>query len=364
MVDFVAFFEASEDGDGFGDGWFVDEDGLEAPFEGFVFFDVLSVLVEGGCSYASEFSSGEHGFEHIGGVEGSFGFAGSDEGVHLVDEEDDFAFGLFDFVEYGFESFFELASVFGAGDEGSHVEGDDGFVAESFGDVSGYDSLGEAFGDGGFADAGLSDEDGVVFGASGEDLDGPADLFVSSDDGVEFAGAGACGEVDAVFFEGLEGVFGSGVVDLASGADVLDSGLEVFFGDTVCGEGFSGGSFVFGEGEEEVFGGDVLVSHFFGEGEGVVEGGLESSSDGGSVLGGGGDFGGVFEGFLDVGFDEGGLGSGFLKDGVGDAGVVGEDSIEEVFGFDGLVLVFGGGLLGGLEGLLGFDGEFVEAHGT
>ena len=53
------------------------------------------------------------------------------------------------------------------------------------------DPLGEALDDRGLADAGLADQDGVVLGAAGEDLDDAADLVVAADDRVELARLGA-----------------------------------------------------------------------------------------------------------------------------------------------------------------------------
>jgi hypothetical protein len=203
VVDFVAFAEAAEDGDGVLDGGLIDDDGLEAAFEGGVLLDVLAVFVEGGGADAVEFAAGEHRLEQVAGVHGAFGLAGADDGVEFVDEEDDFAFGAGDLLEDGLEALLEFAAVLGAGDEGAHVEGDNALVLEAFGDIAADDALGEAFGDGGFADAGFADEDGVVLGAAGEDLHDAADFVVAADDGVEFALFGHLIEVAAILFEGL-----------------------------------------------------------------------------------------------------------------------------------------------------------------
>ena len=86
--------------------------------------------------------------------------------MQFVDKEDDFAFAFFDFRQNRFKAFFEFTAEFSAGDEGAHVEGEDGFVFESLGDVSVNDSLSESFGNGGFAHAGFAYEDGVIFGFS------------------------------------------------------------------------------------------------------------------------------------------------------------------------------------------------------
>ena len=140
MVDLVAFLEAAEDGDGVFDGRFADHDGLEAAFEGGVFFDVLAVLVEGGGADAAEFAAGELGFEEIAGVHGAFGFACADDGVEFVDEEDDLAFAGGDFLEEGFETFFEFAAEFCSSHHAAEVHADEPFVFEGIGDVAGDDA--------------------------------------------------------------------------------------------------------------------------------------------------------------------------------------------------------------------------------
>ena len=68
VMDFVAFLEAAQDGDGFLDARFVDEDRLEAAFQRGVFFDVLAIFVEGGRADAAQLAAGQRRFEHVGGV--------------------------------------------------------------------------------------------------------------------------------------------------------------------------------------------------------------------------------------------------------------------------------------------------------
>ena len=62
------------------------------------------------------------------------------------------------------------------------------------------DAQRQALDDRGLADAGLADEDGIVLGAPGQDLDGAADLLVAADHRVELAVARRLGEVAGVFF--------------------------------------------------------------------------------------------------------------------------------------------------------------------
>jgi len=92
-VDLVALAQAAEDGDRVLDRRLFDDDRLEAPFESGVLLDVLAVLVQRGGADAVKLAAGEHGLEEIAGVHGALGGAGADDGMELVDEKDDLAFG-------------------------------------------------------------------------------------------------------------------------------------------------------------------------------------------------------------------------------------------------------------------------------
>jgi hypothetical protein len=151
----------------------LDLHGLEAALEGGVLLDVLAVFVEGGRADALQLAAAEGGLEDVGGVHGALGGAGPDDGVQLVDEEDD-VLGALDLVHHGLDALLELAAVFGAGDHEGEVEGDDFLVGEDLGHVALGDFLREALDDGGLAHPGLADEHGVVLGAAAEDLDDAA----------------------------------------------------------------------------------------------------------------------------------------------------------------------------------------------
>ncbi len=364
VVGLVALAQAAQDGDGVFDVGLADVDDLEAALEGGVLLDVLAVLVEGGCADGAQAAAGERGLEHVAGVHGALGRARADEGVQLVDEEDDLAVGVFDLLEHGLEAVFELAAVLGAGDHAGEVEGDDALVFEDLGDVAVDDAAGEAFDDGGLADAGLADEDGIVFGAAGEDLDDAANLFVAADDGVELALAGEVGEVFAVFFERLElalGVLVGDALRAAHGGERLEDGVV---GRAHGGEGVAGGvAFGFGEGEEEVLGGDVLVL----EDVGLFGGAVEDLLQGGGHAGLGvaaGDLGQLGDGGVRAGEELLHADACAFEHGQDDALAVFQQGGEQVHGQDFRVAVLGGHGGGGLDGLLRLDGEFfpLECH--
>ena len=175
--------------------------GLEAAFESGVLFDIFAVFVHGGGADALQFAAREGRFNDIGGIHGTFGRAGADEGMKFVDKEED-AFEFTNFFHNGFDAFLELSAVLGTCDHESEIEGDDFFITKNFRNVARGDLLGEAFDDGGFTDASFTDEDGIIFGAATEDLDNSFDFVFTADDGIEFIFAGEFGEVAAEGFEG------------------------------------------------------------------------------------------------------------------------------------------------------------------
>src|ERR1019366_3037624 len=210
VMHFILLLQTAKDGDSVFHVGFADENDLEAALEGSVFFDVLAVFVERGGANGAQFSAGERGLQHVGSVDGAFGSSGADQRVQLIDEENDLALGVFDFLEDGFEAVFELAAIFCAGQHGPEIERDYALVLQAVVRVAGNDALSEAFDDGGLADSGLANEHRVVFGAARKDLDDAADFFIASNDGIELAAARLLGEIAGVALERL--VLGFGIL--------------------------------------------------------------------------------------------------------------------------------------------------------
>ena len=247
VVGLVALAQAAEDADGVLHVGLADVDDLEAALERGIFLDVLAILVQRGCADGPQASAGKRRLEHVARVHCTFGGAGTDEGVKFVDEENDFAVGVFYFFEQSFAGGLRIrrdTSARRRSCRGEVPRRDDALVFEDFGDVAVDDAAGEAFDDGSFADAGFADEDRVIFCSAGEDLDHAANLFVAADDGVELALAREIGEVFAVLFQGLE------------------LGLWVLVGDALIaadgGERFEHGVVRGAEGGEGVAGGVTL----------------------------------------------------------------------------------------------------------
>ena len=190
---------------------FADIHRLEATFEGGITLDVLSILIQSGCSDALELSPGKSRFENVCCIDGTFSGTCTDQGVHLIDHEDHIACGL-DLLHDLFEAFLELTAVFGACDQKTDVQRENALLFKNVRNITLLNPLCEPFSDGGFADTGLTDQHGIVLGASTKDLDHAVDFVVATHNRIEFRLTGELGQVASELVEcgGLGGSLGTG----------------------------------------------------------------------------------------------------------------------------------------------------------
>ncbi|OQC18873.1 MAG: hypothetical protein BWX69_03180 [Planctomycetes bacterium ADurb.Bin069] len=190
--------------------WRRDQHGLKTALEGGILLEVLAVLIDGGGADHVQLAPGKGGLQHVARIDGALGLAGADDGVQLVDEENDAAVAADDLAEHGLEPFLELAAELGAGHQRAHVEGEDGLVLEPLGHVAPHDALREPLDDGGLADAGFADQDRIVLGLAGEHANRAADFGVAADDGLQLALAGQSHQIETVLLQRLNRGLGVG----------------------------------------------------------------------------------------------------------------------------------------------------------
>ncbi len=208
MVDLVALLEATQDGDGVLDAGLIHQHLLEAPLQRRVLLDVLAVFVERGRAHAVQLAARQRRLEHVAGVHGALGLAGTDHGVQFVDEQDHLPFFLGQLVEHRLETLLELAAELGAGDQRAHVQGQHALALEALGHFAVDDALGQPLDDRGLAHARFADQHRIVLGAPLQYLDGAANFVVAADHRIELAGTRPLGEVDGVFLQRLALAFG------------------------------------------------------------------------------------------------------------------------------------------------------------
>ena len=176
---------------------------LEAAFKRSIFLNVFAVFVQRGRADGAQLATRQRGLEHVGGIDRPFRCSCSDQRMQFVDEEDDLAFRLFDFLQHSLQAVFELAAILRAGQHGSEIERDHSLVLQNFRNVARDDALGEAFDDGRLADAGLANQHRIVLRAPRKHLYQAADFFVAADHGVELAAPGLLGQVASITLQRL-----------------------------------------------------------------------------------------------------------------------------------------------------------------
>ena len=200
VMSLVALAEAEEDLDGVLLARLLDHHGLETALERGILLDVLAVLVHRGGADELELATRQGGLEHVADVHAAAAAlthgAGADERVNLVDHEHDVLLVLNLLDEAG-DPRLELAALLRARHEQADVQGQHALLAEELRDVTGDDSQREALRDGRLSDAGFAEEDRVVLGAPGENLNHALNLLVPADDRVDLLVPRALREVEA-----------------------------------------------------------------------------------------------------------------------------------------------------------------------
>src|SRR5690606_9082413 len=156
MVCFVTLFQSAQDGYRILRVWFFHHHLLEPASERLVFLEVFLVFVERGGADGARLATRAGRVAGSPGIRGVFATARTDEGVDLIDEQDDFAITLCFLFYHRLEPFFKLTLVLCSGDQCPHVEGEDRFPFEVFRHVAFYDAVSDAFGNRGLAHAWLA----------------------------------------------------------------------------------------------------------------------------------------------------------------------------------------------------------------
>ena len=139
--------------------------GWKPTLERGVLFEILLVLGPGRRRDRTELSARERRLEEVGRVAAPLRSAGADDGVRLVDEEDDRLRGGLHLGDDALEPILELALHTGAGLEGPEVEREYVDVLQLLGDIALRDRQGEPLDEGRLSDARFADDDGVVLAA-------------------------------------------------------------------------------------------------------------------------------------------------------------------------------------------------------
>ena len=363
MVQLVLVLDAAQDRDRVLDRRLLDIDRLEAPLERGVLLDIFLVFIERGRADAVELAAAERGLQKVRGIHRAFGRARADQGVHLVDEQDDLAVGVLHLVEHRLQPLLEFAAIFRARDQRAHVEAHQRAALEAVGHVAIGDAQRQAFGNRGLAGAGLADQRGVVLGAPGEDLDRAADFLVAADYRIKLAIARGLGEVAGEFRHRVIGVLGAGAVGALAAAESFDRGVERLGRNPGGLQGLARRALRQRERDQQAFDSDVAVACLVGDLLGLIEhpdrviietrGRLRTAP---------GDSRNLGEARIDSSHRQRSLAARALDESGGHALAILEQRLQQVQRGNALVVYPDRDGLGALQEALGPVGELLEIH--
>ena len=205
MMHFKTFFQAAQDTDRVFDGGLFDHDRLKAPFQGGIFFNILAVLIDGRRTDTVQLATCKHRLEHVARIDGALCLAGTDNGMQLIDKEQDPAITLPDLRQNGLEALLEFTTVLGTGQQRAHIQSKDRFVLEPFRDISAHDTLGKPFDNRRLADPRFTDQDRVVLGLPRQDANHAPDFTIPADHRVKLALLHFLDQVPTVLFQSFIG---------------------------------------------------------------------------------------------------------------------------------------------------------------
>ena len=226
MMHLVALLEPPQDRDGVRHRGFIHPDLLEAPLQRRILLHALAVFIQRGRADAVQLPAGQRRLQHIAGVDGALRLARADHVVQFVDEENDLALLLGQFVEYRLEAFLELAAKLRAGYQGPEVQGEDPLGLDALGHLAVGDALCQPLDDGRLAHPRFPDEHRIVLGAPLQHLDGTSNLVVAADHRVELTLLRLGGEIHRVLLQCLAGLLRIRVVHAGATADLVDGLLH------------------------------------------------------------------------------------------------------------------------------------------
>ena len=260
MVSFITTLQTTQNRDSVLNARFSDENLLEAALQSGVLLNVFAVFVECCCADHADLATSEHRLEHVSSVHRAFCSACAHNSVNLINESDDVTIRLADFVENSLEAFLKLATVLAAGHHRAQVESDQALILQAGRNVTGDDTLGKAFHNGGLTNACFADENRVVLRAALENLHDAANFTVAADHWVELAFTCLLGQVGGVFFQSFVGAFSVRARHMSASANSWHGLAQLVRAHACAREDISGVRRADGNADEQVFCGNVFVA--------------------------------------------------------------------------------------------------------
>ena len=271
-MDFVLLFQATQNGDGVFHGRLADVHLLETTLQCGIFLDVLAVLVKRCGANSMQFATRQCRLKHVARVQRAVAACTcTNNGMQLVDEQDDATFGLLHFAQNTLQTILEFAAILRARHHCAQVKRDNVLVAQRGRNVARHNTLRQALDNCRLARARLANKHRIVLGTTRKHLNGTANLFGTADYRVKLAFARLLRKVLAVLLQRLELGFLRLIGNACVATEFLISGFDVLARYTRRGKQATRCRFILGKRDEQMLGSRVAIAQLFGGFHRVVQ---------------------------------------------------------------------------------------------
>ena len=261
----IALLQSTKNGNSILHSRLVNHNRLETTFQSGVLFDILTILIQSGCSDTVKFSSCKHRLQHISRIHGSVCFSCAYDQVKLINKENNISLAFFHFLQNRLQTFLKLASVLGSCYKGAHVQGKNLFVFQSLRNVSGNDSLRQSFNGSGFTYARFTDQNRIVLCLTGKNPDNISDLRITANYRIQLLVAGFFHQILSVLIESIIGCFRIVADDSLISPYCRKRLKKTFSGNSKFVKNlFHTGTWLFQKRQKQMLYGNVLISHSSG----------------------------------------------------------------------------------------------------
>ena len=122
MVYFVTFLQTTQNTDCIFYGRFCYHDRLETSLQCRVLLDILSVLIQCGSTDTMQFTSCQHRLEHIACIQCTVCFSCANNGMQLINEQNDLTITVLDILQYSLQSLFKFTTIFRTCYQCAHIQ--------------------------------------------------------------------------------------------------------------------------------------------------------------------------------------------------------------------------------------------------
>ena len=185
--------------------------------------------------------------------------------MQLIDEQNNLSLAVLHLIEDCFQALLKFAPILCTGNQCAHIQGENGLVLQILGYVAADNPLGKSLGNGGFTNAGLTDQNRVVFGLSGQNADNIPDFLISADDRVHLLISCLLHQIGAVFVQRI--ISALWIVGGHTGAAAnLFQGFQAAFAGDVVGvkELFHAAVCLSNQTQQNMLHGHIFIPHAFG----------------------------------------------------------------------------------------------------